>query len=84
MNEYFFVLDDNPTHFSSMLFFIYQQMQQSTFENMKSNVGKQTLKWGDRLTEAGAQFGTDRTWHSWGSNRAMTRRLWQQRLFEKW
>jgi hypothetical protein len=26
---------------------------------MKSNVGKQSLKWGDRLTEAGAQFGTD-------------------------
>ena len=36
----FIVLVDNPTRFSPMLFFIYQQTQQSTFQNMKSNVGK--------------------------------------------
>jgi hypothetical protein len=56
---YFIVLVDNPTCFSPMLIFICQQTQQPTFQNMKSNVGKQSLKWGDRLTEAGAQFGTD-------------------------
>ena len=66
-----------------MLFFIYQQMQQSTFGNMKSNLGKQSLQWGDQLTEAGAQFGTDRTWHSWDSIRAMTRRLLAAKVVRK-
>ena len=62
---YFIVLVDNPAHFSPMLFFYLPATQQSTFQNMKSNVGKQYLKWGDRLTEAGAQFGTDNLAQLW-------------------
>ena len=47
----FIVLVDDPTCFSSLFYL----PADTTFGNMKSNVGKQSLKWGGRLTEAGAQ-----------------------------
>ena len=65
-----------------MLFLVSQQMQQSTFGNMKLNVGKQSLKWGDRLIETGAQFGTDRT-STAGIQTGMTRRLLAAKVVRK-
>ena len=40
---------------------------------MEQKAGKQYFKWKEHLTEAAAQFGTDRTWQSWDSSGAMTK-----------
>jgi hypothetical protein len=53
-----------------MLFLFTSRRNNQLFENMQKKAGKQYFKRGEHLTEATAQFGTDRTWQSWDSSGA--------------